>query len=99
MEVKRMENGIKMNERIKELAEQARELATTRHPVSNIILSVNSELFEQNFAKLIIEEYRTKMIETVQNLKDAPWSDNAYPAEPMVVWLSSVVENHFGVNE
>jgi len=43
-----------MNERIKELWEQAREYATTRHPVSNIILSVNSDLFEQKFAELIV---------------------------------------------
>jgi len=45
-----------MNERIRELAEQAREYATTRHPESNIILSVNSDLFEQKFAKLIVWE-------------------------------------------
>jgi hypothetical protein len=45
-----------MNERIQELAEQAREYATTRHPVSNIILSVNSELFEQKFSELIVQE-------------------------------------------
>jgi hypothetical protein len=45
-----------MNERIQELAEQAREYATTRHPVSNIILSVNSDLFEQKFAELIVKE-------------------------------------------
>jgi hypothetical protein len=45
-----------MNERIKELAEQAREYATTRHPVSNITLSVNSDLFEQKFALLIVRE-------------------------------------------
>jgi hypothetical protein len=45
-----------MNERIKELIEQAREYATTRHPVSNITLSVNSDLFEQKFAELIIHE-------------------------------------------
>jgi hypothetical protein len=45
-----------MNERIRELAEQAREYATTRHPVSNITLSVNSDLFEQKFARLIVQE-------------------------------------------
>jgi hypothetical protein len=45
-----------MNERIRELKEQAREYATTRHPVSNITLSVNSDLFEQNFAELIVKE-------------------------------------------
>ena len=45
-----------MNERIKLLAEQAREFATTRHPVSNIVLSVNSEKFEEKFAELIVKE-------------------------------------------
>jgi hypothetical protein len=45
-----------MNKQIRELAEQAREYATTRHPVSNIILSVNSDLFEQKFAELLIRE-------------------------------------------
>jgi hypothetical protein len=45
-----------MNKRIKELAEQAREFATTRHPVSNIVLSVNSEKFEEKFAELIVQE-------------------------------------------
>jgi hypothetical protein len=45
-----------MNERIRQLAEQAREFATTRHPVSNIVLSVNSEKFEEKFAELIVRE-------------------------------------------
>jgi hypothetical protein len=46
----------RMNKRIQELAEQAREYATTRHPVSNITLSVNSDLFEQKFAELIVQK-------------------------------------------
>lgn len=45
-----------MNERIFELAEQANEYATTRHPVSNIVLSVNSERFVKKFAELIVQE-------------------------------------------
>jgi len=45
-----------MNERIGKLAVEAREYATTRHPVSNITLSVNSDLFEQKFAELIVRE-------------------------------------------
>jgi hypothetical protein len=45
-----------MNERIRELADEAREFATTRHPVSNITLSVNSDLFEQKFAESIVAE-------------------------------------------
>jgi hypothetical protein len=45
-----------MNKRIRLLADEAREYATTRHPVSNITLSVNSDLFEQKFARLIVQE-------------------------------------------
>jgi hypothetical protein len=46
-----------MNDLIKELAKQATEYATTRHPLSNhIVLSVNSEKFEEKFAELIVRE-------------------------------------------
>lgn len=45
-----------MNERIQKLAEQAREYATTRHQVSNIVLSINNDKFEQKFAELIVKE-------------------------------------------
>ena len=45
-----------MNERIFELAQQANEYATTRHPVSNIALSVNSEKFVKKFAELVAKE-------------------------------------------
>lgn len=45
-----------MNERIFELAQQAEEYATTRHPMSNIALSVNSEKFVKKFAELIVKE-------------------------------------------
>ena len=45
-----------MNKRIQELAGQARDYATTRHPVSNIVLAVNSEKFEEKFAELIVRE-------------------------------------------
>lgn len=84
-----------MNKRIQELAEQAEEYADS-------MVDEGSDFhpeYTQKFAELIIEEYRTKMIETVQNRKDAPWAGNAYPAEPMVVSLSEAVEKHFGVTE
>ena len=45
-----------MNERIRELAEQAREFATTRHPISNITLIFDKDKFEEKFAKLIVRE-------------------------------------------
>lgn len=45
-----------MNICIEELAEQATEQATTRHPVSNIALVVDPDVFKQKFAELIIQE-------------------------------------------
>ena len=48
-----------MNKRIRALAGQAREFATTRHPVSNIVLSVNSDKFEEKFAELLLQECLT----------------------------------------
>jgi hypothetical protein len=64
-----------MNERIRELAEQARESATTRHPVSNITLSMNSDLFEQKFAELIIEAVLDQVKERAYYTGDRDWSD------------------------
>jgi peptidyl-tRNA hydrolase len=49
-----------MNERIHVLAEQARQYATTRHPVSNIVLACDSYVFEQKFAELIVKEYASE---------------------------------------
>jgi hypothetical protein len=45
-----------MNQRIQELAAQAKKYATTRHPVSKIVLNVDSCVFEQKFAELIVRE-------------------------------------------
>ena len=72
-----------MNERIRELAEQAREYATTRHPVSNITLSVNSDLFEQKFAELIVRECANYITEY-------------YPHSRYEAFY---VKKHFGVGE
>jgi hypothetical protein len=59
-----------MNERIKLLAEQAREYATTRHPVSNITLSVNSDLFEQKFAELIVADVLNEVLQAMDDGMD-----------------------------
>ncbi len=74
-----------MNKQIRELAEQAREYATTRHPVSNIILSVNSDLFEQKFAELLIRE----CADVCQQFGNG---GSGYT-------LSSEIREHFGVEE
>lgn len=58
-----------MNERIFELAEQAEEYATTRHPVSNIALSVNNEKFVKKFAELILKE----CFQYLENEEDRLW--------------------------
>jgi hypothetical protein len=77
-----------MNERIQQLAEQAREFATTRHPVSNIVLSVNSEKFEEKFAELIVRE----CCELTLDYK----GDDYYNG-----WLDyrDEIKRHFGVEE
>lgn len=76
-----------MNERIQELAKQAREHATTRHPVSNIILSVNSDLFEQKFAKLIVRECVKAADEWYQYHNEIQWDPGEH------------IKQHFGVEE
>jgi hypothetical protein len=72
-----------MNERIKQLAEQAREFATTRHPVSNIVLSVNSEKFEEKFAELIVLECAV-----IVGSMEEPHQD-----------IAKLIKQHFGVEE
>jgi len=77
-----------MNERIRELAEQAREFATTRHPVSNIVLSVNSEKFEEKFAQLIVQDLIDSMIKRYGD-------DDELPIQEIKLF----VKEHFGVEE
>lgn len=79
-----------MNERIRELSEQAREYATTRHPVSNIVLSVNSEKFEEKFAELIVRECAKVCIDI----------DDEYSGEDVLAtWCAEAIKQHFGVEE
>ena len=78
-----------MNERIRELALQAREYATTRHPMSNIILSVNSDLFEEKFAELIVKECAEFVDYRLTN-----------PDGASMAWCDgSDIKKHFGVEE
>lgn len=81
-----------MNERIKELIEQARESATTRHPVSNITLSVNSELFEQKFAELIVQ----RTLDIVEAHTEIFQSDEA---RAMVEHIKQSVKTDFGIEK
>jgi len=93
-----------MNERIRQLAEQAREYATTRHPVSNIILSVNSDLFEQKFAELIVRKCaeialeQKKWVEDmkVYNPHDEVWNKARIQQSQHIV---DKIKEHFGVEE
>jgi len=81
-----------MNERIRLLAEQAREYATTRHPVSNTTLSVNSDLFEQKFAELIVAECLGIVDDAERGGSNDIW-DNA------VKFIRRDLREHFGVGE
>jgi hypothetical protein len=78
-----------MNKRIKELAEQAREFATTRHPVSNIVLSVNSEKFEQKFAELIIQEAGEAFWSEACHVSDLAYEEYSRN--------SKKIKEHFGI--
>jgi len=82
-----------MNERIRELAEQAREYAATRHPVSNITLSVNSDLFEQKFAELLIQECAQACINMGNDYEIK--SAGQYQAE----LFAFAIKKHFGVEQ
>jgi len=82
-----------VNERIKELAVQAREYAKTRHPVSNIILSVNSELFEQKFAELIIRHCASQV-----RFTDLLLCNDDSDGE-ILLQASVQLKRHFGVEE
>jgi hypothetical protein len=95
-----------MNERIRELAEQARDYATTRHPVSNIVLSVNSEKFEEKFAELIVRECAKICIEqNVSNLDlDVIRESGKFTLQDLATKscgenLSNQILEHFGVEE
>jgi hypothetical protein len=83
-----------MNERIRELVLQAREYATTRHPVSNITLSVNSDLFEQKFAELIVRE-----CVGICEGKTDHLDPNMYEVWRGALACASDIKVHFGVLE
>jgi hypothetical protein len=85
-----------MNERIFELAQQANEYATTRHPVSNIALSVNSEKFVKKFAELIVEE----CAELSVNSRYANTKSEYYEGfNEALIYVGNKIKRHFGVEE
>lgn len=45
-----------MNERIKEIAAQAREFATTKDAFGEYVIAFDNEKFEQKFAELLIRQ-------------------------------------------
>ena len=93
-----------MNERIKQLAEQAREFATTRHPVSNIVLSVNSEKFEEKFAELIVQECAALAKSKSERIQSMETDDRGDQAQiHSLAWqfeeFGYEIKKHFGVEE
>ena len=79
-----------MNERFEKLAEQATEYATFRHPVSNIVLAVERDKFEQKFAELIVRECMNICYRT----------DTEYEGKKVKsTVIASKVAEHFGVEE
>ena len=84
-----------MNERIFELAEQAENYATTRHPVSNIALSVNNEKFVKKFAELMVEECMT----TVLKESKWYWDKDEFESSNAIQNAARRLKEHFGVEE
>ena len=94
-----------MNDLIKKLAEQATEYATTRHPLSNhIVLSVNSEKFEEKFAELIISECAAlakSKSEYIQSMETEDPDDQIllYSLAWQFEEFGYKIKKHFGVKE
>ena len=83
-----------MNERIHVLAEQARQYATTRHPISNIVLACDSYIAEQRFAELIVAECVQAYEMEVDTWK---WMN---PFQGSIKRLGSkAIKRHFGVEK
>ena len=94
-----------MNERIKQLAEQATEYATTRHPLSNhIVLSINSEKFEEKFAELIISECAALAKSKSEYIQSMETDDRGDQMQiQSLAWqfeeFGYKIKKHFGVEE
>ena len=77
-----------MNERITKLAYTAKEYATTRHPVSKIVLNVDPYVFEQKFAESLVRECMSVCID-----------DIADPRDTTELKCAKKIKEHFGVKE
>ena len=79
-----------MNERIQELAEQARQYAIEKIKNSQDPAEWSTAVFEQKFAELIVRE-------CVQVCNDV---DAEYEGEDVLAtWCARAIEEHFGVEE
>ena len=85
-----------MNERIRELAEQANEYATTRHPVTSSPWSFNSEKFVKKFTELIVQECIKEIEFQYGGGSDQPMDSEWDRA---IECVSSMVKYRFGVEE
>ena len=83
-----------MNERIKQLAEQAK-----KHALDAMIkitdkeqaLKVYSETYDTKFAELIVQDCLAQVARVDDMLEDEPAQTAA------VVWVASLIAQHFGV--
>ena len=84
-----------MNERITKLAYTAKEYATTRHPVSKIVLNVDPYVFEQKFAESLVRECIAKVSEWDMGIDDPVGAtDNTSVVSRDIV---AEIKQHFGV--
>lgn len=76
---------------VEKLAEQSREFATTRHPISKIVLNVDSYVAQQKFVELIVKEC-AKVAKDTQD-----WYATNNPSGIVNTDISAKIEAHFGV--
>jgi hypothetical protein len=86
-----------MDNRIHLLAEQARQYATTRHPMTKIVLACDSYIAEQKFAELIVRECMSKVSEWDMGINDlvGATDNTSKVARDMI----AEIKLHFGVEE
>jgi len=84
-----------MNERIRELARQAREYANSKEPYEKIKNKAWIDVYDEKFAELIVRECIDTIVRDTAN----------YPGEGMMAYYQGVqdagksIKQHFGVEE
>ena len=82
-----------MNERIKELLEQASEYAHENRAGDWEVGPAYQDIFHKKFAQLIVQDCLAQVARVDDMLEDDPAQTAA------VAWVASTIADHFGVEE